>query len=343
MLSSSTKLISLGLTGLGSTGIGAYFTPQLLVGKNSDSDLIYSESASQELDRSFSKFLSSEQELKSQLEALISKFKTTIGDTNSKKSKTHSEIQQELQQVSETEGKLQKIYQESKDILSKLTESFKKLHEMEGKRLGHEAVLQSLDYSNKSLHTLGSAIYSWGESLEKIVCALDNKSNCDSSAKEWFKKTIDAAQSSVSAQGGGTESSTNALNQIKNSKEELTKKQTELRALITKIRDAHYSGLLQELFRKNFLTGFKDKIETKKTEIKKIEAEELKTKVDEGNQTVQTLNESYGKLKDSNRKWKTLKSNAAVLGRYSGQLQHYLCMLSSSQSPALCQMDSVQS
>ncbi|CCE66841.1 hypothetical protein [Candidatus Mycoplasma haematominutum] len=114
---------------------------------------------------------------------------------------------------------MEEAYHELKKVLKQLEEAFKKLGDWDSKRLTHDAKIHQLSFANTSLLTLARTIYKWGEELEKFVCAIDNKENCETSSKDWEKKRNESPPvSQALGQTQNGQASAAALQQLQESR-----------------------------------------------------------------------------------------------------------------------------
>ncbi|CCE66858.1 hypothetical protein [Candidatus Mycoplasma haematominutum] len=322
-----SKLVSLGLTGLGSTGAGIYFTPFLIEGKSFPGQL--SNDRGEEIN--VSTYLESAAELESKLSGLYSKFESVLKNTQSKKETQRKEIETSFQKVAEREEKLESEYKQNEKLIQEMEKILKSLFENNKKKLEVEAALKSFSTYNQLMFQANSYMHEWGSSLKKFICAIDNKgaaSDCESKAKEWLKNqgsTQDAEPVALaSTSGGGTESSKAALNQLEQSKQAL---ETKLQALATALN----KNLIQQLkvtVAEALSTQGKQHYENKATFLTSLSnslTQNLQTSVATSQETTRELNKSYENLKTNYQKWEIIKSNETVLHRHKSSIQSFLC------------------
>ncbi|CCE66840.1 hypothetical protein [Candidatus Mycoplasma haematominutum] len=93
---------------------------------------------------------------------------------------------------------------------------------------------------------------------------------------------------------------------------------------------------MEESPRRNYQEGLQRKIKEQKSIIEKLQNEQLAKKIEDNNTQLKSLNTSYAKTVETNRKWENLKTNEMIIGSYSGAIENFLCNLTSNHSSESC-------
>ncbi|CCE66864.1 hypothetical protein [Candidatus Mycoplasma haematominutum] len=183
------KLVSVGLSGLSVTSLGAFFIPSLAELDSESTDLVYSEAEQEISDSKLVNFETKEAIVLKKLADLLEKFKTALQGIGTTTSKTHSEILTQFSKVKQEEVELQQSYEQNKSKLAELKKLVEDHYSINQRKLRNSAELQQTQFINKSLHSIGTTVDAWGKAIETILCEIHNsagKTQC-TNLNNWHK------------------------------------------------------------------------------------------------------------------------------------------------------------